>query len=137
VVADGRDVTDSAFGLSGGGITLDLVASANGAAAEGVATDQKNEPVANAVVVAVPEARFRERPDRYRKVLSDQSGRFSLRGLSPGGYTIFAWESVDGEAYYNAEFLKGYEGFGKELHVNESDHATMQIKVAPAVEDEP
>ncbi|MGA8271671.1 MAG: carboxypeptidase-like regulatory domain-containing protein [Candidatus Sulfotelmatobacter sp.] len=137
VVADGRDVTDSAFGLSGGAIALDLVASANGATAEGVATDQKNEPFANAVVVAVPEARFRERPDRYRKVLSDQSGRFSLRGLPPGDYTIFAWDSVDGEAYYNAEFLKGYEAFGKSLHLNEGERSSVQIKVAPAIDDEP
>jgi len=60
-----------------------------------------------------------------------------LRGLSPGNYTIFAWESVDGEAYYNPEFLKSYEGQGKALHVTEGDRVRVQIKTIPAVEDEP
>jgi hypothetical protein len=140
--AGGRDVLDSGFTVSGGTTTLDLVASANGATVEGVATSQKaglekDEPVADAVVVAVPEARFRSRPDRYRKALTDQSGRFTLRGLPPGDYTLFAWESVDGEAYYNAEFLRSYEGQGKALHVNEADRASVQLRTIPAVEDEP
>ena len=89
-VAAGRDAADSGFSVSGGTTTLDLVASANGAVAEGIATNQKDEPVADAVIVAVPEARFRSRPDRYHKALADQSGRFTLRGLPPGDYTLFA-----------------------------------------------
>jgi len=140
--AGGRDTLDSGFTVSGGTTALDLLASANGATVEGVATNQKDgpekdEPVADAVVVAVPEARFRSHPDRFRKALTDQSGHFNLRGLPPGDYTLFAWESVDGEAYYNAEFLKSYEGQGKALHVNEADRASVQLKTIPSVEDEP
>jgi uncharacterized surface anchored protein len=137
VAAGGRDVADSGFSVSGGTTQLDLVASANGAVAEGVATNQKDEPVADAVVIAVPEARFRSHPDRYRKAITDQSGRFTLRGLPPGDYTLFAWESVDGEAYYNPEFLKSNEGQGKALHVNEGDRTSVQLKTIPAVEEQP
>jgi hypothetical protein len=137
VTAGGREVVDSGFSVSGGMTTLDVLARANGARAEGVVTSQKDEPVADAVVVAVPEARFRSRPDRYRKAVSDQSGRFTLRGLPPGEYTLFAWESVDGEAYYNPEFLKSYEGQGKALHVNEGEHTSLQLKAIPTAEDQP
>jgi Carboxypeptidase regulatory-like domain len=136
VAAGGSDVVDSGFSMSGGATTVDVLASASGARVEGIATNQKDEPVADVVVVAVPEARLRTHPDRYRKAATDQSGRFTLRGLPPGDYTVFAWESVDGEAYYNPEFLKSCEGQGKTLHVSEGDRATLQLRTIPAVEDQ-
>ena len=131
-VTAGRDGADSGFSVSSGTTTLDLVASANGAVADGIATNQKDEPVPDAVVVAVPEAHFRSHPDRYRKAVTDQSGRFILRGMPPGDYTLFAWESVDGEAYYNPEFLKTYEGQGKALILSEGERQSMRIKAIPA-----
>jgi hypothetical protein len=137
VVAGGREALESGFSVSGGVTPLDLLASANGTTTEGVATNEKDEPINDAVVVAVPEARFRSHPERYRKAVSDQSGHFTLRGLSPGNYTIFAWDSVDGEAYYNPEFLKSYEGQGKALHVNEGDLLRVQVRVALTSGDEP
>jgi hypothetical protein len=131
-VTAGRDGADSGFSVSSGTTTLDLVASANGAVADGIATNQKDEPVPDAVVVAVPEAHFRSHPDRYRKAVTDQSGRFILRGMPPGDYTLFAWESVDGEAYYNPEFLKTYEGQGKALILSEGERQSIRIKAIPA-----
>jgi hypothetical protein len=140
--AGSREVSDSGFGVGGGTTTLDLLASAHGAAVDGLVTNQKDvseidEPVADAVVVAVPEERFRSHPDRYRKAVTDQSGHFTLRGLPPGDYTLYAWESVDGEAFYNPEFLKTYEGQGKALHVNEGDRASLPLKSIPASDDQP
>ncbi len=135
-VAAGRETADSGFSVSAGTTTLDLVASANGAVAEGLATNQKDESVADAVIVAVPEPRFRSRPERYRKAVADQSGRFTLRGMPPGNYTLFAWESVDGEAYYNPEFLKSYEGQGKAVSLGEGERKTLQLRAIPAPEDE-
>ncbi|MGA8438923.1 MAG: carboxypeptidase-like regulatory domain-containing protein [Candidatus Sulfotelmatobacter sp.] len=137
VAAGGREAVDSGFSVSGGVTALNLVASANGAITEGVATHQKDEPLADAVVVAVPAERFRSRPERYRKALTDQSGRFTLRGLPPGDYTILAWESVDGEAYYNPEFLKSYEGQGRPVHLEEGRRASMTLKAIPSAEEEP
>jgi Carboxypeptidase regulatory-like domain len=134
VSAGGRDVTESGF-MVGGVTALDVVASAHGASVEGAATDAKDEPTPDATIVAVPETRYRHLPDHYRKAVSDQSGHFRLRGLPPGSYTLYAWESVDGEAYTNAEFLRSYEGQGKALRVGEGDHATAQLKVIPAGDD--
>lgn len=135
--ADGHDATDSGFSVGASTITLDLIASANGATVDGVTGDQNDEPVADAVIVAVPEARFRNRPDRYRKAVSDQSGHFSLRGLPPGDYTLFAWESVDGEPFYNSEFIRSYEDRGKAMRVREGNRMSVQLKAIPSVEDQP
>jgi nucleotide-binding universal stress UspA family protein len=152
VLAGGRDVTDTGFSVNGGATTLDLLISSNGATVEGTVASRNegaekdaNEydasgrggPVADAIVVAVPDVRFRSGAERYRKAVSDQRGHFTLRGLPPGDYTLFAWESVDGEAYYDPQFLRIYESQGKAFHVNQGDHASIQFKAIPAAEDEP
>ena len=136
-VAEGRDVSDAGFSISGGTVGLDVVASANGPLFDGVVVDHKGNPVSNAVIVAVPEARLRGRVDRYRRTVSDQSGRFLLRGTPPGDYTLFAWESVEGEAYYDPEFLRAYQAQGTALRAAEGEHKTLQLEVIPAAEDQP
>jgi hypothetical protein len=128
VVVAGRDVTDSGFSVNGGSSVLDLVASSDGAVVDGLVANTKSEPVANAVVVAVPEPRLRSRTDRYYKTVTDQSGRFTLHGVTPGAYTLIAWESVDGEAYYNPEFLNKYAGQGKALHLTEGERTSVQLQ---------
>jgi protocatechuate 3,4-dioxygenase beta subunit len=135
VGSGGREVSDSGIAVNGGSVMLDVVASATGGMVSGVASDAKGVPVANAVVVAVPEARMRGRVDRYRKTVSDQSGHFNLRGLRPGDYTVLAWESVDGEAYYNPEFLKSCEGQGSGVRVGDGERKTVPVGVIADGED--
>ncbi len=135
VLAGGRDLQDWGISVSGGSVVLDMVLSPNGAAVDGVVTDHDGAPVANAVIVAVPEMRLRSRTDRYYKTVSDQRGHFTLHGMRPGEFTLFAWESVEGEAYYNPEFLRAYEGQGSALRVVEGDRKTVQVEVIPAVEE--
>jgi uncharacterized protein (DUF2141 family) len=137
VLSGGRDLNDSGLAVNGGNIVLDLVASANGGVAEGVVVNDKSEPFPNAIVVAVPEARMRGRIDRYRKTVADQTGRFSLRGLRPGEYTVFVWASVEGEAYYNPDFLKAYEGQGTALHVSDGERKSLQVQVIPDAAEQP
>jgi len=135
-LAGNHDVDEAGVSVNGGAVVLDLVASANGAVAEGMVTDQKGEPVANAMIVAVPEPRLRARIERYRTTESDQSGRFALHGIQPGDYTLFAWENVEGEAYYNPDFLKTYETQGSALRVSEGDRKTVQLVVIPEAEEQ-
>ncbi len=132
LLVGGRDVNDSGISVNGGTVALDLVTSTNGGIVEGVVTDHQDQPVANAVVVAIPDARMRARLDRYRKTQSDQNGRFELQGIRPGDYTVLAWESVDGEEYYNPDFLKAYSGQGTALRVSEGERKTLSLEAIPA-----
>jgi protocatechuate 3,4-dioxygenase beta subunit len=136
-LSGGRDACDVGFTVNGGAAVLDLVASANGAVIDGVATNAKGELMANATVVLVPEERLRSHTDRYRKTVSDQSGRFALHGIPPGAYTLLAWENVDGEAYYNPEFLKSCEGQGRAQHLVEGERKSVQLQAIPASDDQP
>ena len=128
LLAAGRDANDPGINVNGGTITLDLVASTNGGVVEGVITDHQGRPVANAVVVAVPEATMLGRMDRYRKTQSDQNGHFQLQGIRPGAYTALAWETVEGEEYYNPDFLKAYAGQGTALRVSEGERKTLALE---------
>jgi len=44
---------------------------------------------------------------------------------------------VDGEAYYNPDFIKSYEGQGKALHMDEGNRVSVQLKTIPAADDQP
>jgi hypothetical protein len=136
VLSGTREISESGVAVSGGTVLLDLVASANGAVVDGVVVDSKDQPVANAVVVAVPESRLRGRVDQYRQTVSDQNGHFTLRGIRGGTYTLFVWESVDGQAYFNPEFLKSYEGQGKALQLSEAERKTVQLTVIAAGDEQ-
>ena len=128
---------DSALSVNGGTMMLDVAISTSGAVIDGIATNAKGEPFPNAIVVAVPEERLRVRMDRYRKSMSDQTGHFTLNGLPPGTYTLFAWESIDGEAYYSPEFLAAFEGQGTGMRVAEGDRKSAQLVVIPSTDDQP
>lgn len=69
--------------------------------------------------------------------MSDQTGRFSLRGLRPGDYTVYAWENVEGEAYYNPDFLKANDGQGTTLHISEGEHKSLELQVIRDGEEQP
>jgi hypothetical protein len=130
-LAGGRDVNESGISVDGGAMMLDLLVSSNGPAVEGTASDQKGQPVANAAVVAVPELRLRSREDRFFKTATDQSGHFVLRALPPGEYTLFAWESLDGDSYLDPNLLKNYQSQGSALHLGEGERKTVPLQVIP------
>ena len=131
VVAGGREISESGLNVNGGTIVLDTIASSDGGVVNGMVSNHKGEPVINATVVLIPEEHFRSRSDRYKTTVTDQSGSFVLHGIPPGSYTFFAWESMDGEQYYNPEFLKSFEGRGKALRIAEGERANIQFEAIP------
>jgi hypothetical protein len=103
-IVGGRRTDLSGISIDGGAIALDVIASASGGVVEGIVTDLQGQPVADAVIVAAPEVSQRLRDDHFHKTASDQNGRFSLHGIAPGQYSLFARDNVEGDAYYDPEF---------------------------------
>jgi protocatechuate 3,4-dioxygenase beta subunit len=133
VVAGGRDVTDTGLVVPGGAaFSMSVIVSPSGPAILGTVLDDKNQPVGNATVVAVPDSAHREQLDRYQQAMTDQHGHFTLRGLSPGSYTLFAWDHVEEGAYYDPEFLKPFEHGGEPVHLAEGTRQTVLLKALPA-----
>ncbi len=132
-----KNYVDTGLNISGGTVAVDVTVSGEAGIIDGTATSDKNEPVGESVVVAVPDARFRAQASHYQRVLADQTGRFTLRGLRPGAYTLFAWEHLEGDEYRDADFLKLFGGRGVEVKVEKSSHQTVPLKIVAAPADQP
>jgi protocatechuate 3,4-dioxygenase beta subunit len=137
VTAGTKDATDSGLSVGGGTIAIEVAVSLESGALDGRVANDKNEPVANAVVVAVPESRYRKQGNRYQRVTTDQAGRFSIRGLRPGEYKLFAWEVMEEDEFFDPEYLKSYEDRGTAIHLEKSGHKSASLKVIPAPADQP
>jgi hypothetical protein len=131
----GKDVADSGFTVSGATYSLDVMLSARGGTIEGTVLDSADQAVAYATVVSVPSAEHRKRPDLFQQDTADQQGHFSLRGLNPGEYTVFAWEDL--EDYRDPEFLKLYEGRGQGVRLDEGERKSISVKVISSSVEQP
>jgi protocatechuate 3,4-dioxygenase beta subunit len=138
VTLGGRDVA-TGFAASGPA-SLELVVSAKGGTIEGVVVEKEKDvdndhPVANATVVAVPEEKFRKLPDRFGTGTTDQHGRFTIRGVAPGSYTLYAWQDLDEGVYRDLDFLRSQERNGTAVKVEEGSHQQIELKLSPVGEE--
>ena len=113
--------------------TVELVLSPGAGRIDGiVGNDEQAAPGAS--VVLVPDGKGRGQPNDYRQAVTDLTGRFAMRSVPPGDYTLFAWERIDRGAYFDPEFLARYEDRGKAVHVEESGHASVKLDLIPAAD---
>jgi protocatechuate 3,4-dioxygenase beta subunit len=138
VTLGGRDI---ATGFSASGpATLDVVVSTKGGVVEGAVVEKERDvyndhPVANATVVAVPEEKYRKLPDRFGIGSTDQHGRFTIRGMAPGSYTLYAWQDLEEGTWRDADFLKSQEANGTAVKVEEGSHQKVELKLSPVAEE--
>jgi protocatechuate 3,4-dioxygenase beta subunit len=137
VVTGTKEVSDTGLNVNGGTLPLDVTLSSGAGVVDGSVANDKKEPIANAVVVAIPEPKYRKRQSRYQRTATDQDGRFTLRGLHPGEYTVYAWEILEGDDYQDPDFLKSLEGQGSTVKVDKSSRQSVALKVIPAPADQP
>jgi hypothetical protein len=128
--------TGVTVGLGHSPAALDLVLSAGAGRIDG-AVESDDQAVPGASVVLVPDGKDRGQPNYYRQALTDQSGRFAMRNIVPGDYTLFAWEQIDRGAYFDPEFLAQYEDRGKAIHVEEGGQISVKLEPIPAAETVP
>ena len=124
-----KETAETGLSVNGGTIPLDLTLSAGAGVVEGAVVNEKKEQVANAVVVAVPEAKYQKHSSHYYRGSTDQNGRFNIRGIRPGNYALYAWESLDGDDYLDPDFLKRFEGQGSPLKIEKSGRLTATLNV--------
>jgi hypothetical protein len=127
-----QDITDLPLDLLGGvpaRTELSIMLGADAGQIEGIVTTEKSEPADSATVTLVPMGSHRSRPF-YKTVATDSAGHFTVRGIAPGSYKLFAWDRVDANAVmYDPEFLRPYEALGEAIEVRSSDKKVLELKV--------
>lgn len=133
-----NDITDSGvdFTQSATSGEFTVILSAAGGQVDGTVQNDKSEPAVGATVVLIPAAEKRGINRLYKNGSTDQSGHFSLKGIAPGEYKLFAWERVEFGAYQDPDFLKPFESKGESVTVKENSHENKQLTVIPADETE-
>jgi hypothetical protein len=110
------------------GPELEIVMRRGAASVEGTVDAGDDGPGANATVVLVPadEAK-RESLSMHHQTASDQNGHFEIRGIAPGEYVLFAFDSIEPGSWFDPEFLTQYEKRGERFKLEEKDHESKKL----------
>jgi hypothetical protein len=111
---------------------LDIQLAFDGGQVTGTVTNATGQPLDGATITLVPDALRRQRPDQYRVASAGEEGRFSIGGIPPGEYKIFAWESIEANAWMSADFMRPYEDLGASAIVGANARIPAQLSaIAP------
>ncbi|HLQ78133.1 MAG TPA: carboxypeptidase-like regulatory domain-containing protein [Terriglobia bacterium] len=90
----------------------------NGNVVSGGVVDHQGRKVAAAKIVLVPiDPAARLRKDRYGITYSDAMGEFQVQGLPPEAYTAYAFEKIEPDIYFDAEFNSRIAPVGRPVTV--------------------
>jgi hypothetical protein len=132
---DGLDVLNSGLALRTSlpakSTRLQVIVSLSGGVLDGRVVNEKREAVPNIKAVLVPDAGRQTRLDLYKWAVSDDAGRFRIRGIPPGEYKVFSWESVEEGAWQDPAFLRLFEGRGDAVRIEPNGIATVETVVLP------
>ena len=89
-------------------------------------------PVSQATVVLMPAEEAKRGEGAARMTTTGQDGSFTLNGLAPGDYKVFAWDDIESGAWQDPEFLKPIESKGRAVKLESSAAATLTLEPIPA-----
>lgn len=123
-----QDVLESGFTMAGGTAKLDLLISPAGGQLEGVVIDNKQQPAKAATVALIPEPERQSRLALFKTATTDQTGHYSIQGIAPGSYKVYAFEDLPPGAYQDPDFMKSFEKSAESVTIAEGAHESKQLQ---------
>jgi len=121
-MAHDLDGPELQVGLSGA--SLQILVANNGGSIEGLVDERA--AAAGATVVLVPDNSRRFVQSDYKAGVARSDGTFSFKGVPPGMYQLFAWESIPDTAWLNPEFMARWEGRGQAVSMEAAGSVTVR-----------
>jgi hypothetical protein len=109
---------------------LEFWVSGAGATLEGTVNAGSGQVFTGAQVVLVPQDMRRQ--DLFKVAAPDQYGRFSMSGIAPGRYNVYAWEDLPAGAYLDPIFVNQYKDRAFALDVQKGVQTTARPHLIPA-----
>jgi hypothetical protein len=106
---------------------LQVEVATNSGSIFGRVLDENRETAIPAKMVVVPETALRRRLDLFYQVPVSTTGRFSMDGIPPGQYKLFAWAHVEDGAWLDPEFMRVYEDRGTRVEIDESGAHPIEV----------
>jgi len=126
------DITEAELDLSSGAparTELTVTLGADGGQIEGLVETEKREAGSEAIVSLVP-VTGRKAPAFYKSVSTDKNGRFTIKGVAPGSYKLYAWDKVNNNAViYDPEFLPEYDALAQKVEVAANEKKNVDLKL--------
>ena len=86
----------------------------------------RGQPIPGVQAVLVPD-RNRDHAKLFKAATTDQTGHYAMRGIPPGDYKLFAWDTLESYAYFDPDVMKKFESQGKPVHVTESSKQNLDM----------
>ena len=124
----GREMPDAMLDLNYGGGQVEVILAPAAGDITGIVQNSHGDPATSVQVTAVP-ASGSLRRDMNKLVTTDAMGNFTLHGLPPGEYKIFAWEQVETNAWMDRDYRQPFENSSVTAKVDASTTPTVQLKL--------
>ena len=110
---------------------LEITVSPNAGTLRSIVETSRPQNVSGAIVALVPQPPHRFVQTYYRSSVVGSTGEFTFKGLAPGVYQLYAWESVLDTAWLNPDFISTNDGQGKTIIIGAGDNVNTRVRMIP------
>jgi hypothetical protein len=147
VVLNGQECLETGIDLTNGAASsgvLQVVLSTAAGRVTGTVANPEGAPVSAARVTLLPDRLpgSMDRPELRPVVSTDATGHFSITGIAPGNYHVYAWERLDevtasamgGDAilFPDPQFPRLFDSLGAAVTIAESDSKQVSLSLISA-----
>jgi len=129
-----EDVLENAMDLMRGAGALEIVVADGAGEVEGAVMGSDQKPFPGATVVLVPDSEQRRKMQQFYKIATtDQSGRYKLSSIDPGGYRIYAFDDIENGEWMDPDLINSVRGKGTAVRIQQGGRQTLELKVIGSI----
>lgn len=131
---DGEGSSEAVVSITRDGFSprLDILVSCSGGHIKGKVANLPQKISGALQVVLVPDADRADRQDLYKITSTDGRGNFSLDGIAPGDYKLYAWLTDPGASFPDPELAEAFESGGETVRVGENSTSHVELRLIQA-----